>query len=63
MKQMNAKEIVQKLKNREKKDKKGNITFRLRTSVIEQFKATCKKQGVPLGLVIEELMQRFIEAS
>jgi hypothetical protein len=62
IKQTNAKKIVKKIKDKEEASKKVNITFRLTSKVIEDFKKACEKSDVYPGHVVEEMMTSFIES-
>ena len=56
-----AKSIVTRLKDRDRKNKKINVTYRLAESTIREFKVACESQEVGPGSVLEELMNDFIQ--
>ncbi len=57
------KAIIKRIKTQEIESEKGNITYRLTKTVVENFKRACEKQGVGQGRVIEEFMKDFIASS
>ena len=61
LKKVSSKDIVKNLKEREKKEQRTNITFRLNEAMINKFRSKCLREKVSMASVIELLVQGFIE--
>ena len=57
--EQDAREVIQALREKSKVGVKANITFRLPVTLINSFKAGCKKNNIGPNAVIEELVRRF----
>lgn len=53
------KALVDRIKSKKEKSKKGNVTFRILTSVYEEFQENCKKLEIGAGEAVEEFMADF----
>lgn len=59
MAKIDSKELVKRIKTKEKPER-ANVTFRLNTALMDDFKAACKAQDVTPTAVIEEYMTAFV---
>ena len=57
---ISAKKIIDKIN---KTSVKKNFTVSLNPAVMEEFKATCRKQAVKFSPVIEELLKGFVAST
>lgn len=57
-----AKSVIEEIQN-EERDKGKQVMYYLPTDLAEEFKALCKKNGVPASRVIEKLIRRFMEGA
>ncbi|MEK6704333.1 MAG: chemotaxis protein [Bdellovibrionota bacterium] len=55
--------IIRRIKAKDLEKTKGNVTYSLTKTVVEEFRRACEKQDVGQGRVLEEFMLSFIEAS
>ncbi|MBX2996330.1 MAG: hypothetical protein KF681_16005 [Bdellovibrionaceae bacterium] len=61
MSKIEAKEILKRIRSKEKPEK-ANVTFRLSTNLMDNFKKACAKQGVTPTAVLEEMIQSFLQS-
>lgn len=59
IKKQDAKTIIEKLKKPQRKPEL--VTYRIDKSVKSEFTRACEQNGVSAALVVEELMQCFVE--
>jgi len=52
-----AKNAFKTTKKRLNAEKKVNVTFRLQKELLNQFKAQCEADDIPMSATIEELMR------
>ena len=55
------KEIVNRVKERDLDNKKGNVTFRLNSKSYDAFKTKCKSEDICMAHVIDEFIKDFSE--
>lgn len=60
MKKTPAKDMIQKIKQKQNAEKKSNYTFRLSDSLMEIFKTRCEKGDVTMTSVVEEYIKEFV---
>ncbi len=61
MAKASSKEILAKVKNRQKEETKENITFRIKGELLNRFRERCEKEDVSMTSIIEELMSEFLK--
>lgn len=52
-------EIIESVKKQERLNSRKNFTFRLKESLIEDFKKKCAERNVSMTSVLEELLNHF----
>lgn len=57
----NNKELIQKIKKKEAEKVKENITFRLSSNLLKEFRNKCENEDIQLTNVIEELIKNFLK--
>ncbi len=61
MAKASAKEILNKVKKKQQEEVKVNVTFRIKSDLLEKFRARCDNEGVSMTAVIEEFMNEFFK--
>ena len=56
-----SKEIVKRIKERQKTDQKSNVTFRLNNLLMDAFRKKCERGDISMNAAVEELVRQFIE--
>jgi hypothetical protein len=60
MVKVSRKEIVDRVKKRQREVAKENVTFRLRGELLKRFRERCEKESVSMTSIVEELMAEFL---
>ncbi len=60
MAKIDSKELVKRIKTKEKPER-ANVTFRLDSTLMSAFKKACENQKVTPTSVLEELMASFVK--
>lgn len=55
------KEILKKIKDKKEESKRRNITFRIKSQLLETFKEDCEENGVTMTDIIESYMEDFLK--
>jgi len=59
MSKVDSKELLKRVKTKEKPER-ANVTFRLNTRLMDDFKRVCEAQAVTPTAVFEEFMATFV---
>lgn len=60
MAKISGRDVLARVKRKQNEDTKVNVTFRLKSELLERFRNRCEKEGVSMTAVIEELMSEFL---
>ncbi len=56
-----SKELVKSIKEREKAEKKSNVTFRVNNTLMDALRNKCEQEDISMNKVIEMLIKEFVE--
>lgn len=58
-----TKKVNKKIKEKREADKKANVTFRLPTNLMDNFRKACEKNEVSMTEALEALIEDYISGS
>lgn len=61
MTKVSSKELLNSIKQREKTESRENVTFRIKSILLTEFRKKCEKENVKMSDVVEEFIQLFLK--